>query len=85
MASRYMCSSRRFAARMHARCIAFGLLAVLAHPALGQQSAQIPACAPPPSNNVRPSLSRHMRMVFCLTTLLPSADVVTVSLVPNAE
>jgi hypothetical protein len=53
MASRYMCSSRAFAGRILARFVAFGLLAVLAHPALGQQSAEIPACAPPPSNNVR--------------------------------
>ena len=37
------------------------------------------------SERVRPSLSRHSRMVFCRTTRLPSGSVVTVSLVPSAE
>ncbi len=37
------------------------------------------------SERVRPSLSRHSRMVFCRTMRLPSGSVVTVWLVPSAE
>ena len=36
------------------------------------------------SERVRPSLSRHWRMMFCRTTRLPSGSVVMVSLVPSA-
>ena len=37
------------------------------------------------SERVRPSLSRHCRMVFWRTMRLPSGSVVTVWLMPSAE